>query len=56
MNSWAYSGRIGFKENSEMDEHVITIAGVDVRNVDKHSAISQYDWKLVDKFYHENGW
>lgn len=39
-----------------MDEHVITIAGVDVRNVDKHSAISQYDWKLVDKFYHENGW
>lgn len=56
MNSWAYFGRIGFKENSEMDEHVIMIAGVDVRNVDKHSAISHYDWKLVDKFYHENGW
>jgi len=27
MNSWAYFGRIGFKGNSEMDEHVIMIAG-----------------------------
>lgn len=30
--------------------------GVDVRKVDNHSAISNYDWELVDKFYHENGW
>lgn len=30
--------------------------GIDVRKVDNHSAISDYDWELVDKFYHENGW
>ena len=30
--------------------------GVDERIVDNHSAISDYDWELVDKFYHENGW
>ena len=30
--------------------------GVDERIVDNHSAISDYDWELVDKFYHESGW
>jgi hypothetical protein len=30
--------------------------GIDERKLDNHSAISDYDWELVDKFYHENGW
>lgn len=30
--------------------------GIDVRRSYIHSAISDYDWELVDKFYHENGW
>ncbi len=30
--------------------------GIDVRRADSRSAISDYDWELVDKFYHENGW
>ena len=30
--------------------------GIDVRKLDNHSAISDYDWELVDKFYHESGW
>ena len=30
--------------------------GIDLRKVDSRSAISDYDWELVDKFYHENGW
>jgi hypothetical protein len=30
--------------------------GIDVRKLDNHSAISDYDWEIVDKFYHENGW
>ena len=30
--------------------------GVDVRKVENHPAISNYDWELVDIFYHENGW
>ena len=30
--------------------------GIDVRKLDNHSAISDYDWELVDKFYHENEW
>lgn len=30
--------------------------GIDVRRADGRSAISDYDWELVDKFYHESGW
>lgn len=30
--------------------------GIDVKKLDNHSAISDYDWELVDKFYHESGW
>lgn len=30
--------------------------GIDLRKVDSRSAISDYDWELVDNFYHENGW
>ena len=35
---------------------VLRKLGIDVRKVDNHSAISDYDWELVDKFYHENEW
>lgn len=30
--------------------------GIDLRETENGSAISDYDWRLVDKFYHENGW
>ena len=30
--------------------------GVEVRKVNNYLAISDYDWELVDKFYHESGW
>ena len=30
--------------------------GIDLRETKNGSAISDYDWGLVDKFYHENGW
>ena len=30
--------------------------GIDVRKLDNSSAISEYDWELVDKYYHESGW
>ena len=29
--------------------------GIDLRKVDSRSAISDYDWELVDNFYHETG-
>ena len=35
---------------------VLRKLGIDVRKVDNHSAISNFDWELVNKFYHENGW
>ena len=30
--------------------------GIDLRETETGSAISDYDWGLVDKFYNENGW
>ena len=30
--------------------------GIDLRETESGSAISDYDWGLVDKFYNENGW
>ena len=30
--------------------------GIDLRETETGSAISDYDWGLVDKFYNENRW